>query len=64
MSNWPEAFVFGAVVLAFVLGLSSLIMSFLNQPVADAEENIKVKVEYGFFGVSGLIISLVLAYAL
>ncbi|WP_416307331.1 hypothetical protein [Neptunicella sp. SCSIO 80796] len=63
MSTWPEAFVFGAMLVAFVLGLTSLIMSFMNQPVS-AEESIKLKVEYGFFGISGIIISMVLAYAI
>lgn len=62
MAEWGEAILFGFTVLAFVLGLSSIIMGFLPQP---AEGNgMKEKVEYGFFGLSGLVICLLLYIAL
>ncbi|MDN4502770.1 hypothetical protein QX776_10160 [Alteromonadaceae bacterium BrNp21-10] len=62
MGNWLEAILFGAALVAFVLGFTSLIMGFIGNPVA--EEAIKSKVEYGFFGVTGLIISMVMIYAM
>lgn len=61
MSAWGEAFLFGVTLLAFVLGTSSLIMGFLPQPEG---AGMKEKVEYGFFGVSGLVIGLLLAIAI
>lgn len=63
MSTWPEAFVFGAMLVAFVLGLTSIIMSFFKLPVGP-EESVKRKTEYGFFGIAGIVISMVLAYAI
>lgn len=61
MAEWGEAILFGLTVLAFVLGLSSIIMGFLPQP---AGNGMKAKVEYGFFGLSGLVICLLLFIAL
>lgn len=62
MSNWLEPLIFVFGLIAFVLGMSSLIMSFLPQP-AGANE-MKSKIEYGFFGASGLVVCIVFAYAL
>lgn len=64
MSDWGSAILFAATVLAFVLGLSSIIMGFLPQPEGAEGSGMKEKVEYGFFGVSGLVIGLLLLLAL
>jgi hypothetical protein len=63
MGAWAEAFLFGLVLIAFVLGASSIIMGFVHQP-KDSESTMAGKIEYGFFGVAGLIVSLVLMYGL
>lgn len=63
MAAWGEAFVFGLTVLAFTLGVSSIIMGFLPQPAGKAF-GMKEKVEYGFFGVTGLVAGLLLTVAL
>lgn len=51
----------GAMMLALVLGLSCIVMSFLSDK--SGAEAIKERIEYGFFGVSGLAITALLAYA-
>lgn len=62
MSNWHEPLIFVMALIAFVMGMSSLIMGLLPQP---AGQNVmKNKVEYSFFGVSGLVVCLVFSYAL
>ncbi|UAA38694.1 hypothetical protein KIH87_18855 [Paraneptunicella aestuarii] len=61
MGDWGSAFLFGLMLVAFVLGLSSIIMSFF-QPVSDSA--IKHRIEYGFFGVSGLIVTALMLYAI
>ena len=63
MSEWGEAFLFGLVIIAFVLGVTSIIMGFIHQPKAD-ESAMKGNVEFGFFGVAGLVVSAVLTYGL
>lgn len=63
MGNWVEALLFGLALLAFVLGVSSIIMAMVYKPVA-AEAGMKSKVEYGFFGVTGLVLGLLFVYAL
>ncbi|MCC2617861.1 hypothetical protein LJ739_16535 [Aestuariibacter halophilus] len=63
MAAWGEAFLFGATVVAFVLGISSIIMGLLPQPAA-AGSGMKEKVEYGFFGISALVVGIVLTVAL
>lgn len=63
MANWLEPIAFGAALLCFVLGISSIIMSFML-PTTDAEVRIKQKVEYRFFGISGLIGFAVMLYAI
>lgn len=55
-----EAILFGFTVLAFALGLSCIIMGFLPSPAGGMKE----KVEYGFFGVTGLVAGLLLTIAL
>ncbi len=61
MGEWVTALVFGLFLVAFTLGTSSLIMAFLP---AKQEEVVRSQVEYGFFGVAGLVLSLVFVYAL
>ncbi|XOV79645.1 MAG: hypothetical protein ACFHVJ_01500 [Aestuariibacter sp.] len=61
MGDWVSAFIFGLALLAFVLGLSSVIMGFMTPKQEDA---LKKQVEYGFFGVAGLVISLLCFYAM
>lgn len=63
MSNWGDAILFGCALVAFVLGLSSIIMGFLHKPV-EATAAMQEKVEYGFFGVSGLVLFAIFVYAL
>ncbi|GAB3026495.1 hypothetical protein [Bowmanella dokdonensis] len=63
MSNWLDAFVFGLALMAFVLGVSSIIMALLHSPVT-AGTAMKEKVEYGFFGISGLVLCILFSYAL
>lgn len=64
MVAWAEAITFGVALLAFVLGISSIIMGFLPQPEGVAADGLKEKIEYGFFGITGLVICLLLAYAI
>ena len=55
MAQWGEAVLFGFALLAFVLGMSSIIMGFLPQPAGTAH-GMKEKVEYGFFGIAAMVI--------
>jgi hypothetical protein len=61
MGNWVEALLFGCGLVVFVLSLSSLIMGFL--PQASTENVMKTRIEYGFFGISGLVFFLLFVYA-
>ncbi|WP_158771823.1 hypothetical protein [Paraglaciecola sp. L1A13] len=63
MSNWTDAILFGFGLVAFVLGVSSIIMGFIAQPAAQ-ESAMKSRVEYGFFGVSGVVLFMLFWYAL
>lgn len=62
MDQWGEAFLFGLVVVSFVLGLSNIIMAMLPQPAG--ANGMRNKVEYGFFGVSALVLFAIFLYAL
>ena len=62
MSNWYEPILFGFTLITFVLGISSIIMSLLSTP--EGVNVIQSKVEYGFFGASGLTLFAVFVYAL
>ncbi|GGD59053.1 hypothetical protein [Lacimicrobium alkaliphilum] len=63
MGNWVEAVLFGLALLALVLGVSSIIMAMAYKPVAAGAE-MKSKVEYIFFGITGLVLGLLFVYAL
>ena len=58
MADWINAIMFGVALIAFTLGLSSIVMGFLTA------EGMQEKIEYGFFGVTGLVLCLLMAYAL
>lgn len=63
MGQWAEALVFGLALLAFVVGFSSIIMGFLPTR-SNGVEDIKNKIEYGFFGLGGLVMCGLVAYLL
>ena len=62
MSNWYEPILFGFSLVTFVLGVSSIIMSFL--PTPEGQDVMQTKVEYGFFGASALAVFAIFVYAL
>ncbi|MDG1121779.1 MAG: hypothetical protein P8J70_12915 [Glaciecola sp.] len=62
MSEWINAIVFGVAVLAFVLGVSSIVMAVISTKAT--ESGMQEKVEYGFFGAAGLIVCALMGYAL
>jgi hypothetical protein len=62
VSNWYEPILFGFTLITFVLGISSIIMSFL--PTPEGGNVLQSKVEYGFFGVSAMALFAVFVYAL
>lgn len=62
MGNWSDAILFGFAVIALVLGISSIIMSFISQP--SQQDVIKNRVEYGFFGITGVVLFCLFLYAL
>ncbi|MBU3021983.1 hypothetical protein [Aestuariibacter sp. A3R04] len=62
MNEWISAIGFGAGLVAFVLGLTSIIMGFMT--AKSGAEGMQEKIEYGFFGVSGLVVCVLMAYAL
>lgn len=53
---------FGAMMLSAILGLSCIVMAIISTKTG--AEAYKERIEYGFFGVSGLGIMAVLLYAL
>lgn len=61
MGDWGSAVLFGLMLVAFVLGLSSIIMGFFQPAGGNV---IKHRIEYGFFGVSGLIATALMFYAI
>ncbi|GAC29243.1 hypothetical protein [Brumicola pallidula] len=61
MNDILSGFLFGATAVALVLGLSCIVMAFLTGKTG--AEGLREKIEYGFMGLSGLAITLLLAYA-
>ena len=61
MNEWMSAGVFGIGLLAFALGLSSIIMGFMSS--AKGGKGMQEKIEYGFLGVTGLVICSLMVYA-
>lgn len=62
MTDWINAIMFGVALIAFVLGLTSVIMGFMTS--TEGGKGMQEKIEYGFFGVSGLVVCLLMGYAL
>jgi hypothetical protein len=62
MSNWYEPILFVFAVITLVMGLSSIIMGFLSQPAGT--NPMQARIEYGFFGASGLVLFVIFLYAL
>ena len=60
MSEWIDALLFGVALLAFTLGLTSIISVFMSSK--QGSEALHEKIEMGYLGVSGLVVSLVLGY--
>lgn len=56
-----DTILFGLMMLALVLGLSCIVMAFLSEK--KGAEALKERIEFGFFGVSGLAIMGLLAFA-
>ena len=56
MASWVEAGLFGLTVLTLVLGISSILMGVIPSPA----HGIKEKIEYSFFGVSSIVIAVLL----
>ncbi|GLR72481.1 hypothetical protein [Agaribacter marinus] len=52
----------GVLFLALILGLSCIVMSVIS--TKQGAEAMQERVEYGFFGVTGLVITGLMAYAL
>ncbi|MFQ3217736.1 MAG: hypothetical protein ACJAUL_000061 [Paraglaciecola sp.] len=62
MGNWGDAILFGFALVAFVLGISSIIMGFIAQP--NQQDVMKTRVEYGFFGITSVVLFSLFLYAL
>lgn len=60
MASWLEAGLFGVTVLIVVLGVSSFLMGVIPSPA----HGIKEKIEYGFFGVSAIVVGVLLTIAM
>lgn len=63
MTLWLEPITYGAALVFFVLGVSSIVTSFML-PTTDERVRMKEKVEYRFFGISGLIGFALMLYAI
>ncbi|MGB3726234.1 MAG: hypothetical protein WA981_10750 [Glaciecola sp.] len=61
MNDLITTVLFGAMMLALVLGLSCIVMSVTS--TKQGPEALKERIEYGFFGVTGLALTALLAYA-
>jgi hypothetical protein len=61
MNGILSGFLFGATVLALVLGLTCIVMAVISGK--SGAEGMREKIEYGFMGVSGLAITALLGYA-
>ena len=62
MGEWVDAILMGMLMLMFVLGLSTILMG-----VTASEKDgpvIQQRVEYGFMGVSALVICLLMLYGI
>ncbi len=62
MNELVNTVLFGAMMLALVLGLSCIVMGFLSNK--KGVEAMKERIEYGLMGVSGLAITALIGFAL
>ena len=62
MADWINAIMFGVALIAFTLGFSSIIMGFMTAKAG--AEGMQEKIEYGFFGVTGIVLCALMAYGL
>ena len=62
MYEWLNALLFGVAVVAMVLGLSSIIMGVITEK--QGAEALQERIEYGFLGVSALVICGLFGYLL
>ncbi|WP_395341476.1 hypothetical protein PN836_019320 [Ningiella sp. W23] len=53
---------FGVLLVALVLGLSCIVMAVIS--TKSGKEAMQERIEYGFMGVAGLVVVLLMAYAL
>jgi len=59
MADWINAIMFGVALIAFT---RSIVMGFMTAKAG--AEGMQEKIEYGFFGVTGLVLCMLMAYAL
>lgn len=64
MENIFDALLFAVLVAAGGLGVSSLLMFFIPSDAEDKEVRQRQGFEYTFFGIAGIIIMLVMWYAI
>jgi len=65
MANLADAILFAILIAAAGLGVTSIIVSFLPRPETDDRRIIQRKqFELGFFGAAGIVIALLMWYAL
>ena len=62
MSEWLNALIFGAALVTFVLGLSSIIMGFMVS--VDTPNPMAKRIEYGYLGVSSIVLCSLMVYLL
>ena len=62
MSDWIDAILFGVALVAFTLGMSSIVMGFMSGK--EGSEALHKRIEMGYLGVSGLVISLLMLYVI
>jgi len=62
MNDWALAIAFGCMLIGFVLGLSNIIMGLLVS--ASESSALQQRIEYIFFGISGLVATGVFGYVL
>lgn len=64
MANIIAALIFTVLVAAGTLGVSSLGMFLFHRNAEDRDAEQRERFEYGFFGLAGIVIMLVMWYAL
>ncbi|HAU92390.1 hypothetical protein ACFOEW_07765 [Alteromonas oceani] len=62
MSDWIDAILFGVALVAFTLGMSSIVMGFMSGK--EGSEALHERIEMGYLGVSGLVVSLLMLYVI